>query len=374
MTSWLEGLRLDDAILWWWASIAPLAIQALVLVPLVALIDQLLPRKTWPQLRAAMWLLVMARLVLPPSWLTPLSLIAWLPWSSSGPALSNAVLDADRSVVILWAGAAVAIWLSGLLGFAAAAGIGSRRARQRWQRASREQATPWFAELVATGARRVGLARAPEIRCGRAIHSPFVAGVLKPTIYLPEELLEDPQRQHLEHVLLHELAHIRRRDLLAAAVCRVITALYWFHPGVWWAERRLRALREQCCDQTVARALAGEVESYRRTLLFFASRYLEDAPGGLAFLRPESLLILRLRLLEDPFERPWLRRAATAVILAALLGIGLPAARAADQTAIAVHDVIDRPPGCLQLRYLTLLRLAQEEAAAAEQAAENTIP
>ena len=294
----------SELVLWWWRSMVPLAIQALVLVPLVALIDRLLPRRTWPQLRAAMWLLVMARLVLPPAWLAPLSLTRWSPWGGSAEPLTAAVLAAERSQVLGWVSVAFGLWAFGGIALGAVGILGLRRAKARWQRGSHDRLPPGFDEIFREQARRLSLSRMPRIRFGATIPSPFVAGLLRPTIYLPEELLEPEQKPHLEHVLLHELAHVRRGDLVAAGVCKAITLLYWFHPGVWWADRRLAALREQCCDQTVARALQGEVAAYRRTLLFFASKSLPEVGRGLAFLRPESVLILRLRLLERPLERP----------------------------------------------------------------------
>ncbi len=369
---------IERATVLWWSSIAPVAAQALVLVPLVALVDRLLPRRTWPQLRAALWLFVMIRLVLPPTWWLPVGLAPWQsnnPWLNATfptPDLPGSVLQADRQPVLFWAALAVAAWLIGALTLAIAVGVWHRRASLAWRRGSHTDAPPNFHPVLVECGRRLRLSRLPAVRFGPAIGSPFVAGILKPTIYLPDDLVTSLSDEQLEHVLLHELAHVRRRDTLIAACCAAVAVIYWFHPFVWWTQRRLRALREQCCDQTVARALDNQVDGYRRTLLYFAAQRFEPAAGGLAFLRPESLLILRLRLLEDSFGRPWLRRLTTIAMLLALLIISLPTAQAADQTAAAIGDVIDRPPGCLPLRYMVLKRLAEEQAAAAEKSPPST--
>lgn len=383
MSFGLEATIVEQATAWWWSTIAPLAAQALILVPLVALVDRLLPRRSWPQLRAAMWLFVMARLVLPPALLSPALLSptllpllgpeTWHPMSVfPTTTLPNTILHAEHQPVVLWATLAVAVWLTGALTLAIAGGLWHRRATAAWRRGSTTEAPAGFHNVLAGCGQRLGLSRLPIVRFGPAIGSPFVAGILRPTIYLPDDLVESLSDEQLEHVLLHELAHIRRRDTLIAAGCAAITTAYWFHPCVWWAQWRLRALREQCCDQTVAKALDHHVENYRRTLLFFAAQRFEPAAGGLAFLRPESLLILRLRLLEDRFGRPWLRRVTTVAVLFALLMISLPTAHAADRTAAAVGEVIERPPGCLTLRYLVLKRLAEEQAAAADSPEEAT--
>ncbi|MEM7587330.1 MAG: M56 family metallopeptidase [Acidobacteriota bacterium] len=374
MNEALEHVLVVRASAAWWSSIAPLAAQALVLVPLLALVDRLLPRRTWPQLRATMWLFVMIRLVLPPVWLTlPIS-AAWLPgllptWLPTKPLQTfdpaASVLAAERQPVLFWSALTVAVWLFGIVLIAVAGSLWHHRALASWRRASDSAGPPGFDALAAACGARLGIRRLPEIRFGATIASPFVAGVWRPTIFLPEDLPRALTAEQLEHVLLHELAHVRRRDTWIAAACTAIATAYWFHPCVWWAHWRLRTLREQCCDQTVARALDG-VDAYRRTLLRFAAQRFGIAPGGLAFLRPESHLILRLRLLETSFGRPWLRRAVTLLMLAALVPASLPAAQAADRTARAVGEVIDRPPGCLPLRYMVLRRLAEEQAAAAD--------
>ncbi len=378
MSFGLEVTIVERVTALWWSTIAPLAAQALVLVPLVAIVDRLLPRRTWPQLRAAMWLFVMARLVLPPTLLPPTLLPptlppALLPQTRLAPlsalpttTLPNTILQAERQPVLQWAALAVAIWLTVGLTIAIAGILWHRRANKAWRHGSHTDAPTGFHDVLAECGQRLGLTRFPTVRFGPAIGSPFMAGILRPTIYLPDDLVDTLSDEQLEHVLLHELAHVRRRDTLIAAGCAAITVAYWFHPCVWWAQWRLRALREQCCDQTVARALDDHVEGYRRTLLFFAAQRFEPAASGLAFLRPESLLIMRLRLLEDRFGRPWLQRVTTVAVLFVLLMISLPTAHAADRTAAAVGEVIDRPPGCLTLRYLVLKRLAEEQAAAVD--------
>ena len=97
---------------------------------------------------------------------------------------------------------------------------------------------------------RLGLEAAPRLMMASNIEMPFACGLLRPTIVVPasaEQWNEDRRRV----VLLHELAHIRRRDLVGHTIGRIVCAFYWFHPLVWSAARQLRAESERACDDLV---------------------------------------------------------------------------------------------------------------------------
>jgi len=82
---------------------------------------------------------------------------------------------------------------------------------------------------------------------------PTTWGVLRPVVLVPSEARNWPE-ERCRMVLVHELAHIRRRDWLTQTLGRVACALHWFNPLVWLAARRLRLESEQACDDTLLRA------------------------------------------------------------------------------------------------------------------------
>jgi len=82
---------------------------------------------------------------------------------------------------------------------------------------------------------------------------PGVYGVCRPTILLPIGIRAFLGDQHLEALLTHELAHIRRCDNLAALIPMFVQALFWFNPMVWWLGARMLEERERACDEEVLR-------------------------------------------------------------------------------------------------------------------------
>ncbi len=83
------------------------------------------------------------------------------------------------------------------------------------------------------------------------LNVPTAIGFRKPAVLLPAWLVVEASPTELKHVLLHELAHLRRRDDWTNLVQKLIKALLFFHPLVWWIEGRLSLERELACDDAV---------------------------------------------------------------------------------------------------------------------------
>jgi beta-lactamase regulating signal transducer with metallopeptidase domain len=107
----------------------------------------------------------------------------------------------------------------------------------------------WTAPLCEI-ADRLDLDAVPRLLSSPLIEMPFACGVVEPTIVLPAsaEGWSDSRRRA---VLFHELAHVKRHDLVGHTLGRIACALYWFHPLVWTAARCLRAESERACDDLV---------------------------------------------------------------------------------------------------------------------------
>lgn len=107
-----------------------------------------------------------------------------------------------------------------------------------------------------------------------SIKSPCIAGVIKPSIYLPEDICTHVHPFQLEHVILHELAHYKRRDLICNLGAIIAAILHWFNPLVWLAVREMRYDREMASDACVMEILGERgVIPYGMTIINIAGLF-----------------------------------------------------------------------------------------------------
>lgn len=97
------------------------------------------------------------------------------------------------------------------------------------------------------------------------LQAPAVIGWFRPIIFLPVTALTGLSEDQLQAVIAHELAHIRRFDPFVNVFQVCVETLLFYHPAVWWLNKRIRAEREHCCDE-VAVAVCGNAVEYARAL------------------------------------------------------------------------------------------------------------
>jgi beta-lactamase regulating signal transducer with metallopeptidase domain len=158
----------------------------------------------------------------------------------------------------------VEAWLAGVAFFSL------RSAGGFWllERQRRRQSTTVNArisEMCQTLQRRIGLTWAVRYCEGGWLQAPAVIGWFRPIVFLPIQALSGLSEEQLELVVAHELAHIQRLDPFVNVFQVVVEALLFYHPAVWWLNRRIRAEREHCCDDA-AIALCGNAVEYARAL------------------------------------------------------------------------------------------------------------
>jgi beta-lactamase regulating signal transducer with metallopeptidase domain len=127
----------------------------------------------------------------------------------------------------------------------------------------------------------LGLRREPALKTGAAIPVPMLLGVRRPTIALPPGTSSSTDAGDLELILAHELAHIRRRDLLWAWLPILAQTVFFFHPLVWLARREFALAQEIACDELAVRCSRTSLSAYGAVLLQVATRGRSRGHTGL---------------------------------------------------------------------------------------------
>ena len=122
---------------------------------------------------------------------------------------------------------------------------------------------------------------------------PMVVGHLKPVILIPIGLINSLTANEVEAILIHELAHIRRRDYLVNLLQSLLEIVFFFNPAVLWISQLIKTERENCCDDLTI-ALSRNKESYIRALISCEEYLAAGAPYVMAFPGSKNTLLCRV--------------------------------------------------------------------------------
>jgi beta-lactamase regulating signal transducer with metallopeptidase domain len=358
--------------------------QAAASAALALLVAAVATRLRRPALVHALWLLVLLKLVTPSWWRLP---IASRPHASVGvaQALPPRLVDAsslpifevtiavddppldgrpsEDQVVMLadpvpavppaseppwwvsawgdvnWPTVLGIAWVGGSCAWFVAAALRISRFRRVLSLAKPDDGE--LAELVDRCSDRIGLRRPPRVAWLPGEVAPLVWWLGgRPRLLMPLGLWPRLDKAGRSALVLHELAHIKRRDHWVRALELIATGLYWWNPVVWWARRELREAEEECCDAWVVWARPEASRSYATALLeaveFLSERRtpLPIAASGLGHvhqLKRRLTMILR-------GNTPRSLNGLTAIALASLATLILPIAPSLAQKPGEAHD------------------------------------
>ena len=192
------------------------------------------------------------------------------------------------TIVVLWIGGVAALSLNLIRGW-----VHTRRLLRRAQSMS---ASVWPARMRIM-ADRLGMTIKVRLVKSALVDVPAVIGWLRPAILVPVSVIGGLSPAHLDAILAHERAHLRRRDYLVNLVQCVVETLLFYHPAVWWVSRRIRVEREHCCDDLAA-SLCDSRLTYATALASLET--LRAATPALAMPATGGVLLHRIRRLVEP--------------------------------------------------------------------------
>ena len=307
----------------------PMLWQSSLLIAVLFALDFLLRRKLRASIRYALWLVVLVKLCLPPTLALPTSPAWWLhktpppiaakPETHYTVTYDNAPLpempptsaarfrsaktgnDFCRVVIGCFQSSSVRVCCCWLL--------------VRWWQITRQvrraKTSERLTALAGEAQKVVGMKFNVPVKLTANSMSPAVCGLFRPAILIPQSLAENFSDEQLRAVLLHELIHLRRRDVWVNFLQALLQIVYWWHPLVWLANARIRRVREEAVDDAVMLALRDEAEAYAPTLLEVAKLALNRplaSLGLVGILESRHALRQRIERLVD-FRRAAPRRA-----------------------------------------------------------------
>ncbi len=318
--------------------------QIAILVIVIAAASWLLRNKS-AHVRYLLWLIVLAKCLVPPLLTVPLPvlpdervMILLPPSQPMGvepvevsvvevpvpPAPSAPVITKHepRLTILQW----LAIgWFMGASGFVLVA-VAKALRTELWLRRQRTALPAGLQSEIEELFSGLGVKISPKLWLVEGIGQPFVWGLLRGSIYLPGNFTRVDTPEHRRGILGHELSHILRFDAAVNLLQIAAQAVFWLHPFVWWANKRIRAEREKCCDEVAIARLGAKAKEYSSAIVnVLIGEHESTRPvPSLAVAGPAKNIEERIKTMLRPgkkfYRRPSLV-AATIVLLLALLTV-----------------------------------------------------
>jgi len=211
-------------------------------------------------------------------------------------------------------------WLTGVLALSIWH-LGGWRQLQKLRRRMVTKVEPALQTKLKQLSNILGIQRTIGLVESALVGVPTVVGHLKPVILLPASALTGLAPEQIEAILAHELAHIKRCDYLVNICQTVVEILGFYHPAVWWVSHKIRAERENCCDD-IAVSVCNDSLCYARALTTM-EEIRADRPS-LAVAASGGNLFDRIRRLlgknyADKEKAGWLPSVVAIVLIVSLL-------------------------------------------------------
>ncbi|MFA5394122.1 MAG: M56 family metallopeptidase [Candidatus Ratteibacteria bacterium] len=322
----------------WLETIWTVSWQSGILVVVVFLVTKVLKNRLTPTIRHILWTLVVAKLLITPFVAIPITVRVNSP-ALPAPAVLPITLPAvqesgsfslpvnTQSNTLSPVSLFFLFWLFGITAiFLLTTTRSVRLCRQ--VRSAEALENKDILEAVARGAKQLNL-KPPSLKVSGEFTGPFVCGLLNPVLVVPRQVLTKFKSGELEHIILHELAHLKRRDVLTNWLQALAQTLYFFNPLVWYVNRQIRLEREQSCDDWALQVKKGERKEYADALLKIIE--LCPKPTGLALnvvgiSEPFTSMRRRLEMVMDTGRRISTKVSLKTLLVLVVLGlIGMPA-------------------------------------------------
>src|ERR1051325_6353759 len=321
--------------------------QAAVLALIIFAAQWLAASRISARWRYNLWMLVVLRLLLPVVPSTHWSVHNWIALpDKSAPKISKPqAIDADLSVVVLdtaplalqptiqpiipkpppktWRTYAVpaawSLWLAGFSFFFLRTLLATTKLKSQSRHFTRIT-DPQALQILNQARQRMRIGRQVALFSAPNLTTPALMGLVRPRILLPTKVLDQFHPSELRLIFLHELAHLRRRDIAINWLISILNMLHWFNPMVWLAFSRIRAERELACDELVLKSSQpDERREYGNTMIKLLQAFSAGSalPGAVGILEGQAPLRRRITMIaqfERKQSRTWIALLTTLIL------------------------------------------------------------
>jgi beta-lactamase regulating signal transducer with metallopeptidase domain len=236
-------------------------------------------------------------------------------------------------------------WLAGVVAFGIRS-VGGWALAVRFARSHTSRPDAAWEERLAALATRLSISKPVRLAVSGLAQVPAVVGWLRPIVLVPASVFTGLAPEQIDALLAHELAHVRRHDYLINLLQTAAETLFFYHPAVWWVNRKIREERENCCDD-LAVEICGSKVAYVRALTDLEQmrrttpRFAMAADGGGSLLKRVQRL-LRVNQSASHASSSWTAGIglAVALLVASVAASGL-AQRQEKTTGGAVYTFTD---------------------------------
>lgn len=267
-------------------------ILALVVWPLSRL-----SLRSYPNFAYLLWVVILVKALIPVNISLPTQQV---PVIEISPVITGEFIHtvtADSGVSFSITSAAILLWLIGVTFLAVKLLFAELSHRNRMKQAVHLSNEPWFEALR----EEMGVRQTISLYCDDRIHSPLMQGLWRPRIYLPAEF-QSWDLDEKRSILAHELAHIKRSDIIIIYLQALVKTLYFFHPVIWLVNDQIDLEREKICDDeaiNIARTERGQYgeQLFRQLSQENEGKSIPVLAGG--FFMSDSSLIKRFRYIKE---------------------------------------------------------------------------
>lgn len=213
--------------------------------------------------------------------------------------------------------AIIALYITGLL-FMLVRFVVNLLQAQRLRNAGVSYAGHLWNDFVKEWRKRMRITQPVKLFLSSYVNVPMVIGELKPIILLPIAAINNLSTEQVEAILLHELAHIKRKDYLLNICQVIIETVLFFNPFVWLLSGIIRREREHCCDDIVVRS--SNALSYARALVILGSERTANTGLSLAATGHKNHLFNRIKRIME-MKRRNINYGQLAILIVALVAL-----------------------------------------------------